>query len=36
VSLGEPERKIERVNVAFEVIDRLLANVLSGPELKID
>ena len=34
--LGQPEGKIERVDVLFEVFNGFIADVLPSPELEID
>src|SRR3954469_5953983 len=36
VCLGQPEGEIERVDILFQVLDSLIADVLPGPELEID
>src|SRR5205814_4155874 len=36
VVLGQTEGEIERVDVLLEVFDRVLADVLSRPELEVD
>src|SRR5689334_19544504 len=34
--LGQTEREVERMNVLFQIVDGLVANVLPRPELEID